>query len=51
MFRTQETLEQGKARIDDVVDSLNDIGVRPLPFRPLTSSDLVGLHCMPVEYL
>ena len=29
MFRTQETLDQGKRRIDDVVHSLNDIGVRP----------------------
>lgn len=29
MFRTQETLESGKKRIDDVVASLDDIGVRP----------------------
>lgn len=28
VFRTQETLEQGKARIDDVVHSLNDIGLQ-----------------------
>ena len=29
MFRTQETLESGKKRIDETVASLDDIGVRP----------------------
>jgi Fumarate reductase flavoprotein C-term len=27
VFRTQETLESGKQRIDKIVDSLDDIGV------------------------
>jgi hypothetical protein len=29
VFRTQETLESGKKRIDETVASLDDIGVRP----------------------
>jgi len=28
VFRTQETLEKGKQRIDEVVADLDDIGVR-----------------------
>lgn len=35
MFRTQETLESGKHRIDEVVASFDDIGVRTPCIRSL----------------